>query len=183
MVDSTTGEIIEGLWRFEALHPEWTEGEGGDEEGWEQQVAWWAVATLMDSCICPTTQGGSVLGLGNSKLLREGAETQGVVIDVKRQMVTGGNFGDTYHITVRVRFDDGSVAETKQKLSASKAGKHFAAAVVPVRYDVADHSKLAVDVPALEALRATTLAEREAVRKERIAQAEAEVGRDTCRSD
>jgi hypothetical protein len=45
MVQSTTGEIIDGLWRFEALHPEWTEGEGGDEDGWEQQVAWWAVAT------------------------------------------------------------------------------------------------------------------------------------------
>jgi hypothetical protein len=45
MVPSTTGEIIEGLWRFEALHPEWTEDEGGDEDGWEQQVAWWALAT------------------------------------------------------------------------------------------------------------------------------------------
>jgi hypothetical protein len=44
MVQSTTGEIVEGLWRFEALHPEWTEEEG-DEDGWEQQVAWWAVAT------------------------------------------------------------------------------------------------------------------------------------------
>ena len=45
MGQSTTGEIIEGLWRFEALHPEWTEDEGGDEDGWEQQVAWWAIAT------------------------------------------------------------------------------------------------------------------------------------------
>jgi hypothetical protein len=44
MVQETTGEIIEGLWRFEALHPEWTEQEG-DEDGWEQQVAWWAIAT------------------------------------------------------------------------------------------------------------------------------------------
>jgi hypothetical protein len=45
MVPSTTGEIIEGLWRFEALHPEWTEDEGEGEDGWESQVAWWAVAT------------------------------------------------------------------------------------------------------------------------------------------
>lgn len=44
MALTTTGEIIPGLWRFEALHPEWTEDEGG-EEGWEQQVAWWALAT------------------------------------------------------------------------------------------------------------------------------------------
>jgi glyoxylase-like metal-dependent hydrolase (beta-lactamase superfamily II) len=39
-----TGQIVEGLWRFEALHPEWTEDEGG-EDGWDPQVSWWAVAT------------------------------------------------------------------------------------------------------------------------------------------
>jgi hypothetical protein len=37
-------EILDGLWRFEALHPEWTEDEGG-EDGWEQSVAWWAVSS------------------------------------------------------------------------------------------------------------------------------------------
>jgi hypothetical protein len=35
--------ILEGLWRFEAPHPEWTEDDGG-EDGWERIVAWWAVA-------------------------------------------------------------------------------------------------------------------------------------------
>lgn len=44
MVQSNTGEIIDGLWRFEALHPEWTEDESG-EDGWEPQVAWWASRT------------------------------------------------------------------------------------------------------------------------------------------
>ncbi|HEY3947007.1 MAG TPA: hypothetical protein VGL78_17425 [Solirubrobacteraceae bacterium] len=44
MAGSGTGQIIEGLWRFEALLPDWTEHEGG-ENGWEQTVAWWAVAT------------------------------------------------------------------------------------------------------------------------------------------
>jgi len=39
-----TGEILEGLWRFEAAHPEWTD-EGDGEDGWDQIVAWWAVAT------------------------------------------------------------------------------------------------------------------------------------------
>lgn len=43
MVRSTTGEIIEGLWRFEALLRDWTEDESG-EDGWQQRVAWWAVA-------------------------------------------------------------------------------------------------------------------------------------------
>ena len=43
MAESETGQIIEGLWRFEALLPDWTEHQGG-EDGWEQTVAWWAVA-------------------------------------------------------------------------------------------------------------------------------------------
>jgi hypothetical protein len=42
-MDAPVGEILPGLWRFEALHPEWTEEDGG-EEGWEQSVAWWAMA-------------------------------------------------------------------------------------------------------------------------------------------
>lgn len=37
-------QIIDGLWQFQALHPEWTEEEGG-EDGWDPSVAWWAVAT------------------------------------------------------------------------------------------------------------------------------------------
>jgi glyoxylase-like metal-dependent hydrolase (beta-lactamase superfamily II) len=36
-------EILQGLWRSEALHPEWTEEEG-DEDGHDQSVAWWALA-------------------------------------------------------------------------------------------------------------------------------------------
>jgi hypothetical protein len=43
MRQGSTGQILDGLWRFEALHPEWTEDEGGGD-GWEQSVAWWAVA-------------------------------------------------------------------------------------------------------------------------------------------
>jgi glyoxylase-like metal-dependent hydrolase (beta-lactamase superfamily II) len=39
-----TGQILPGVWRFEAAHPDWTEDEA-DEDGWEQIVAWWAVAT------------------------------------------------------------------------------------------------------------------------------------------
>ncbi len=41
---NSTGEILDGLWRFEGVHPEWTADEGG-EDGWEPEVAWWAVAT------------------------------------------------------------------------------------------------------------------------------------------
>jgi hypothetical protein len=44
MSESAVGEIVEGLWRFEALLPEWTEEESG-EDGWEQNVAWWVIET------------------------------------------------------------------------------------------------------------------------------------------
>jgi glyoxylase-like metal-dependent hydrolase (beta-lactamase superfamily II) len=43
MGESAVGEIVQGLWRFDALHPEWTEDESG-EDGWEPNVAWWALA-------------------------------------------------------------------------------------------------------------------------------------------
>jgi hypothetical protein len=43
VIESAPGQIAEGLWRFEGLLPDWTEQEGG-EDGWEQTVAWWAVA-------------------------------------------------------------------------------------------------------------------------------------------
>jgi hypothetical protein len=38
----STGEILDGLWRFQAQHPEWTEWDGG-EDGWDPVVAWWAL--------------------------------------------------------------------------------------------------------------------------------------------
>jgi glyoxylase-like metal-dependent hydrolase (beta-lactamase superfamily II) len=43
MAASNSHEILQGLWRSEALHPEWTEEEG-EGDGWEPSVAWWAVS-------------------------------------------------------------------------------------------------------------------------------------------
>ncbi|HEY1713797.1 MAG TPA: hypothetical protein VGG07_12895 [Solirubrobacteraceae bacterium] len=42
MAESSSRQIIAGLWQFEALLPDWTEADN-DEDGWEQNVAWWAV--------------------------------------------------------------------------------------------------------------------------------------------
>jgi hypothetical protein len=42
--ENTTGEVFPALWRFVGVHPEWTADEGG-EDGWEPEVAWWALAT------------------------------------------------------------------------------------------------------------------------------------------
>ena len=34
-------EILDGLWRFTTIHPEWSD----DDDGWEPVVAWWAIQT------------------------------------------------------------------------------------------------------------------------------------------
>ena len=41
---SSVGEVLRGVWRFESLHPDWIEEDGG-EDGWERTVAWFAVST------------------------------------------------------------------------------------------------------------------------------------------
>ncbi len=43
MADGLT-QVLPGLWRAVAVHPDWTEDEGG-EDGWEPEVAWHAVAS------------------------------------------------------------------------------------------------------------------------------------------
>ena len=49
MFDDAVGEVVEGLWRFVAVHPdsntpEWTAAAEGGEDGWDPRVAWWVVA-------------------------------------------------------------------------------------------------------------------------------------------
>jgi hypothetical protein len=39
------GEVLSRLWCFEAVHPEWTEDEGGGEDGWDPTVSWCATAS------------------------------------------------------------------------------------------------------------------------------------------
>src|SRR6202042_3299476 len=41
---SMVGEVLQGVWRFESVHPDWVEEDGG-EDGWERNVAWFAVST------------------------------------------------------------------------------------------------------------------------------------------
>jgi hypothetical protein len=44
MTGDSVGPILDGVWRFESVHPDWTEDEGG-EEGWDSLVGWWAVSS------------------------------------------------------------------------------------------------------------------------------------------
>lgn len=81
-----------------------------------------------------------------ARLYSEGAKTEGLV--VHRSDTTEGI---NYHVTIRVRFPDGSATEFKKWLDWHDVGQLYQGSVVPVRYDPSDHSKVVLDAPALEA--------------------------------
>jgi hypothetical protein len=110
------------------------------------------------------------------RLLKEGAQTRGVVMHVyvSRHSATGGNIS-AWLFPCRVTFDDGSAMETSGELSAFDRAFRFdeaeawgsksldyqdferlgsflqPGATVPVRYDPQDHTKLVLDKPAFKA--------------------------------
>ena len=83
------------------------------------------------------------------KLYADGAQTEGMVVGTFRYDANMGSFG----VKVRVKLPDGSTTEFKTRwpLYPSDVGYLFDGSVVPVRYDPSDHSKVALDIPALEA--------------------------------
>lgn len=88
---------------------------------------------------------------GKGKLLRDGAKAQGLVIE--SNIATSGQGGtvDKYDVKVRVQFDDGSTAEISSNLLRHKVGYHYEGAILPIRYDAHDRSRIEIDVPTLEA--------------------------------
>jgi hypothetical protein len=89
--------------------------------------------------------------LGKGKLLREGVEAQGLVIESIIASSRDGGTVDKYKVKVRIQFDDGSTAEISSKLFRHKVGYHYEGAILPIRYDAQDRSKIEIDVPTLEA--------------------------------
>jgi len=84
----------------------------------------------------------------HKKLYTEGAQAEGQVIYFGWESSACWN----YHLTVRAKFPDGSSTEFKTRnISKDDYGTLFEGAVVPVRYDPSDHSKVALDLPALKA--------------------------------
>ena len=106
---------------------------------------------------------------GRDKLLDNGAQVDGVIIEAPEYFRGSGS---RYKVTMRVRFDDGETVEVERKLHLS-CGEHRVGAVLPMRYDPADHSKLDIDEPALMAAREANAA---AIKESAIARGEKHAG-------
>ncbi len=107
------------------------------------------------------------------KLLDDGAQVDGVIIEAPEYFRGSTDMRGRYKVTVRVRFDDGATVEIERRLHMS-CGEHRAGAVLPMRYDPADRSKIEIDEPALTAARDADLA---AIKERAVARGEARAGR------
>jgi hypothetical protein len=107
---------------------------------------------------------------GRDKSLDDGAQVDGVVIQAP-EFFRGS--GGRYKVTVRVRFDDGATVEVERRLHLS-CGEHREGAVLPMRYDPADRSKIEIDEAALTTARDADFA---AIRERAVARGEASAGR------
>ena len=112
-------------------------------------------------------------------LLASGAQGQGVVS--QHHLIATTQFGDEswYSVHVLFRFDDGTQAEITQGCERGKIGILEVGDKVPVRFDPRDHSKVVLDLPALEARHREKVAAANAARKrlddEKVAKAQAEI--------
>jgi hypothetical protein len=105
---------------------------------------------------------------GKSKLLRDGVQVMGRVTESNSTMAfaTGGAQG--YHVKLRVEFDDGTTAEIERKVHHG-LGVYNVGAVLPLRYDAKDRSKIELDEPALQAIADETRAQVKEIQQERAA--------------
>jgi hypothetical protein len=85
---------------------------------------------------------------GSKKFLQDGAQVDGVLIQSDDGKVLV-NAASSYHVRVRVTFDDGTSSEFDSKLHTKTAGMRSVGSVVPVRYDVGDRSKIDIDADEL----------------------------------
>lgn len=110
---------------------------------------------------------------GQGKLLADGAQVDGVIIEAPEYFRGNVDMRGRYKIKVRVRFDDGATVEVERRLHIS-CGEHRAGFVLPMRYDPADRSKIEIDESALTASRDADFA---AIKARSIARGEAQLGR------
>jgi hypothetical protein len=120
-----------------------------------------------------------MFGIGKGKVLREGAQAHGVVVESRPPAGTAtGGVGNIYHVKVRVHFKDGSTADVSSgRLDRHKVGWKLEGDIVPVRYDPEDRSKIEIDVPALIAARGADFDNAAQLREAAIARGEDQLAR------
>jgi hypothetical protein len=101
---------------------------------------------------------------GDKKLLRDGAQAVGVLVESDSVKVLVNGAG-AYHVRVHVDFEDGTSTEFDTKIHTRDAGMRDVGGTVPVRYYPADHAKIAVDEDRMRAERETGEAQRDAAFK------------------
>lgn len=120
------------------------------------------------------------------KLLREGEQGQGVVTKRHDQAAESGthSFSILFEIEGHIKFPDGTETEFKSEwLSSHKVGDIQEGEIVPVRYDPADHSKVVLDVVALEEKKTAAIEHAQAWDQERKAKAIADADAKIARGD
>jgi hypothetical protein len=122
---------------------------------------------------------------GKDKLLEDGAEGQGVIVDARPGNLLNRHGERRWHLRVRVKFEDGETTEADCEVfdlgigavgpaSGLEPYPLTAGTVIPVRYDRKDRSRVAVDRPKMVT---DTKATYEANRQKKIARAEAPLAR------
>jgi Domain of unknown function (DUF1707) len=87
-----------------------------------------------------------------SKLSRDGAQAEALVLEKKVLATAGGGGGgvaNACRYKVRVKFEDGSTTETSCHAFGVNLGRVAVGDVIPVRYDPADRSKVKLDRDAI----------------------------------
>jgi hypothetical protein len=110
---------------------------------------------------------------GRDGLLDDGVQVDGVIIEAPEYFRGSTDMKGRYKLALRVRFDDGATLEVERRLHIS-CGEHRVGAVLPMRYDPADRSKIEIDEPALTAGRDADFA---AIRERAVARGAAQAGR------
>jgi hypothetical protein len=93
----------------------------------------------------------SVFNLGSDhKLFKDGEQAKGVLTNVDQRKSSTMNV--MFDVRGHAKLPDGEQVEfAAEKLNSHKLGWFKVGQVVPVRYDADDHTKVALDTPALEA--------------------------------
>ncbi|MBA3864796.1 MAG: hypothetical protein H0X42_00350 [Solirubrobacterales bacterium] len=115
---------------------------------------------------------------GSDKLVDGGARVNGVIIEAPEFFRGSTDMRGRYKVTVRVQLDDGGTVEVERRLHLS-CGEHRVGAVLPMRYDPTDSSKIEIDEPALTAGRDADFA---AIKERAVARGDAQAGRRPVRT-